>query len=799
MSKLDQKLTNTPKPPPFKKKEGAQGPPPLKHTNHSECGVIPEKTIRLKLGPIITPQMVQNKLPIDKIIWLVPLDKLIFKSGKTTKGGFFFYTTEKNFFAVLFSATEGLQKTKFTAKVVETEVIEEDRKIVLNASFETEEFVKDISICLDSLEKFESGCGPWLFFWHDAICRKLHIDSKNSKYTFVSVNKYLPTQNHFSTKREYAFPITLCDLEDANSIKFPSFTLSLSDVISWQISKNKVTICSAQNDYPLIEIQELSISKDAKFLSVLQKMLPGPPALHDIKQSIGTFRLLISTKVKAPPGDYSMKIEEQSLVTLSKEKITFTHGFQCKDVTVLISESGQFARVLVSPRQGLDLLNRLKTHNRLLLTSNNELFAVCLNPELHNNPTKIVFCDNKILLGESNFVGINEIDNITIDSELIVVDWHVEGTKRTIGLFAPEKLGNKILEEWNVKRIEIGIKKAEIEDLYPQFDEVKKHNLLLILYGDILMLNRNLNTGMNMTMLIEKLATMGPVEFAEKKHIRNETVSKTMLLHECIPRIRQKFELQSAMYPYYIAQQDSCWLQTVFQNSIKTETICDEAKRIVPIVRQEIQSFQTNIKRPLSEIEMAIRPLSAILIREEVQKHWSTKVRQIFPAFVQMSLGGTLIAVSGGLAGWEIVGSTIFTQAGGGILGLFQKDKEAAAQIKNVAESVFQWWQVFMQVLVVSVYESAQFIDDQSAVTMNRDKHLLSQLNPEQEAVVKGRLQNQLRSRILEERKNRFLEILKGSGICIADLISDIENSVGPEMDKIIQYFAKSNNEDRNT
>ena len=119
----------------------------------------------------------------------------------------------------------------------------------------------------------------------------------------------------------------------------------------------------------------------------------------------------------------------------------------------------------------------------------------------------------------------------------------------------------------------------------------------------------------------------------------------------------------------------------------------------------------------------------------------------------------------------------------------FQKDREASAQVQRVAETIFPWWQVFMKTLIVAVYEAAEFVDEENARAMKRDRELLNAVTPDKQAAMRGKLQAELRRRIVNERKNRFAEVLAGSGIRYQNLLDDLDGAADSGIRESISAF----------
>ena len=210
----------------------------------------------------------------------------------------------------------------------------------------------------------------------------------------------------------------------------------------------------------------------------------------------------------------------------------------------------------------------------------------------------------------------------------------------------------------------------------------------------------------------------------------------------------------------------------------------------MPTVRRQVRTIQSDMYRSLGQIESAIRPLESIFAREEIQKHWSSRVRIFLPGIVQVGIGATsLFFDPTGITAIRLLGGAFATVGLGNIFAHFQKDREAAAQIQRAAQGIFPWWQIFMKTLVISIYEAGEFMDAESDVAMKRDRKLIDSIPVEKRSNALKRVNSALRQRIVDERRNRFGEVLAGSGVRVMQIIDDFEQASGQQMKITVDSF----------
>ena len=94
---------------------------------------------------------------------------------------------------------------------------------------------------------------------------------------------------------------------------------------------------------------------------------------------------------------------------------------------------------------------------------------------------------------------------------------------------------------------------SSLPELYKQYNYVKKQNLLIGLFSDIILLNREIDIEISMDELIEELEKISIEEFYNNKKLFQQTTKKILLFSLFLPKIKQNFEYLSSLYPYYLS------------------------------------------------------------------------------------------------------------------------------------------------------------------------------------------------------------------------------------------------------
>ena len=109
-------------------------------------------------------------------------------------------------------------------------------------------------------------------------------------------------------------------------------------------------------------------------------------------------------------------------------------------------------------------------------------------------------------------------------------------------------------------------------------------------------------------------------------------------------------------------------------------------------------------------------------------------------------------------------------------LNVFKNDRETAYLIKQSAQKVFSWWNIFKKTLPVTIYELDKFLIKENKRCLKRDNTLYIDLNKKTNFSIDN-INNAIQERIIKTNKLRYNEIIKGSGILYNDIAKEIDRA----------------------
>lgn len=741
----------------------------------------------------------QNGVNPDTFVWIIGVESVALTNGKQLDTGCLAELPTGDLCIFRYKPDVGFHMG-LVPRLNASILLEENAKLLsFLVSFVGDPHLQHCRVVLRS-ETAGSAVGPWIDFLKPALSSS-QPGLPLQNIAVGCVERITPRKNEFGQESTTQPDPVAFGIAGHSLIILPTKEeIRLNDLHAWTMSDDEFECMYLVDEEPNVFLVRGDGPDFAQLLEKLRPLLPESGALDapltNYLSTMGVFAKKDRDSHSAPI--ILRKRNDELVVWSDPARPVMRYAWVLPRKTILSTENGDNVVLSIASEQAACLRDVVQPPAGMIQTSKGESWILFLSDDAEQTPVRVIVGAENV-----NFsgVGIHPIDK-ALD---IHVDPSTDGLVRVTTRWrhgdevvehrhiAPEQQGFAFWEWWDSEKAQVEISKVGTAGLYSQYNAARKNNFLIVIFGDILLLNRALESGTPMSELCRKLDEMGGVTFAEDQRLREETVAKTLLLASSLQDIKQKYEIISAMSPYYWLESESKWMAQAFGSRIASNAVTSERKRLVPTVRRQVRSIQSDLFRSLGQIEAAIRPLESIFSREEVQRHWSSRVRVFAPQIAHAGLGAaSLLLDPTGSTALRLLGGAFATSALGGVLSHIQKDREAAAQIQRAAQGIFPWWQVFMKTLVISIYEAGEFMDAENTVAMKRDRQFIESVPAEQRAAALQRVNSSLRKRIVEERRNRFGEVFSGSGVRVMQILEDIERSSGEQMKLTVDSFMET-------
>ncbi len=662
-----------------------------------------------------------------------------------------------------------------------------------------------LEIDLNETAILEKARGPWFGLWRKQIEGVLKPSQPDNPVWLVSIERRSIAEGSFSVDSKNC-PAALCTIDNDETLTFPGSRLpSLKYVDSWHnvslegakgIDLQYKTDGIPQN----VSFRDLYSYGSTGFLDHLREVLNSISTSEGAKSydlsNAGIFEAIIHPAREKQRMLVKIKGKEIFLTPLPEgEGLSFSKGFLYQNRLLLIpNQLGHNPIELYIKDEELFSRGKLLSAPNKMYENEDDMWGIYFdknNPTIH---TLWVGADNFSVNGGNgiNYYAIEELAVNELDDQFceVILRWSEDKGSKTLNLVAPESLAYDTQKVFAGKRVSTDVVTLTTQELYEEYNSLKKNNILFDLFSDIALLNRKLDEGESINDLCNKLNRIDAESFFKDNELRDSTLQKITLLSYFLPKIKQQFVIVSSYYPHYQVKKETEFLSAAFGKDVADRVVLKERKRIATSFRRNIQTTQAKIQRAFIEIEKSIRPVEEALAKDKIHKAFHSKITRNLPVAAQVIMVGAILGIGGAAtSGVGILAGMLGINVFRDVLNLFQKDRIDAAQLKRSSETVFSWWQVFMETMPIIMFEAGEIIDEDIVTCEKRDKEILINLPKSRQSKALGTLNSTLRSLIEEGSQKRFGEVLKNSRITVGSILTDLESTIQLETPKNVDNF----------
>ncbi len=733
----------------------------------------------------------------DSFEWVVPVNRLFLRDGKSLSGGSIAKDRNGTFHLFRYTTSDGFQAASVTPEQVEfTGQFDRQREgyCTLAVTVPPATGLQRAEFDLKELPNTESHF-LWLAEWKRRLAEK--FQKAESDVVLLAIESLAPATGSFDIDHRLNGTLAFGLLSEKQITLFPDLGISeFASASEVFLGSGVVELLNHSHGIPVLSRFFCRDNDRGEFpghvSALLQAMFSNAtradaPLANRISDR-GVFRC--TTQSGSTHDRAVMHLQRGCLAWENEEEpMLFTHSSTIAETCLLANEQGDCIS-FSAPQSAKEVIaSRLVAMGQGLVqtAASPEPWAVFLSSGPRRAPVFLAFSGKDLVVNGDEHIslGTAELD-VRHATEPGLRLLCVSDASRQLSLCAEETLAYSVLKEATRRKSSIFVGRSDIADLYSRYNNIRTTNFLLTLFGDIVLLNQQLDEGMSMDSLVGKLESAGAKEFAEDNELRDATVQKILLLVSALTPLKQNFELLATLGPYHILKQDTDWVTSFAGQRAAQQIAASERKRQVPAIRRHIRTVQGDIFRAMAPIEAAARPLHSIFARDEVRTHWSTLGKQ----------GTSLVSVvvTAGMAVTGVAPLVMLLGAGthgaGYLFAYFSKNPEAAAQVQRAAETILPWWQVFMKTLSVAVFESRDFVNELNTAAMKRDKQLIDNASPEVRDTVVGKLKKGLSSRIVAAETAHCNSIGELGGPRVWDLLRDLDTSGGQQMHQGLRLFS---------
>jgi hypothetical protein len=681
-----------------------------------------------------------------------------------------------------------------------------DEKNYINFTIQLKNRITYAEFIPRSEKDFANARGSWIELWYSDIFYKLNIKRDTSPLVLCSLEYRRPKSNAFDGDL-FQLDTCLLSCNKEKLITFPAHNLpAFNQLRSWKIDRTgfhiKLYLNYIVDGCPqIVVIKEIAQTGFDSLLNLTEYLPAFAGDYSDFDQDIfksALVRIRFDSKANKEMAlirPYPQLIKVRILS--SDKEIEFTSGFVYGGHYLIINNDLCYADGDISEEASQELSKNLEQVNHNFSAGDIPVFFFFEDRD-SLKPQRLMLMPNEIRLNSSLEIPYNSIDNVDVTSlneklshVYITYKSGTESEPKKLVLIGPRHSSNIFHESVTAKKVQFIIREFDTPQLYEHYHELKKRNLLVGLFSDVILLDMELNNDITLDNLAKMVSCQTQEEFFKDEETYNNVMKKLILLSLTIPVIKQNFEYLSSYYPYHHFDSDMELISKAFGEKIVQKIKDSERRRIVQISRMNVRKVQADLQRVFSEINGFVIPIEQLYNRENLKNTFWGKFSKKFPALAQGTVFGTII-LSGGLGHIGVLASMFVIRELGESLQSIQRDKETSHQVKRAWEGAYSWWLVLKNTLPVTIYEVSDSIKMENMTALKRDHNLFSSLKKEDKIEAKFRLNKELRKQILELTQNSYSELMEGTGVRFEMLESKIGLVINQQFSESIEKIVGS-------
>jgi hypothetical protein len=738
----------------------------------------------------------------EAFLWLAPLTMIYAKTGNIRNRGFLAASADGELHIINNDVLYSANIESFSSKVTK-----KNGAPIFVINIYAGSNVSSCEIDLNDPSILRTAAGTWFKLWGQGIADAFNIKIQIDQLWLISIEWQTISDKQLSSNTE-KYPVAICLLRNNKLLTFPKLSLpSLKNIKYWRTvsdekSKGIELVFNIEEIPQVVRLRQLYSSEGPDQIGELKASLPSSARNDEPKEYYLSHTGIFEGRIypdKKKQRILLQVVEKNVFATLLPEgqKISFSKGFSYSNTYLFISNDSEILTIELNKKDKEIFSNAILAPKQMFKKDECQ-WGFFFDKDKSSLVHKLSSSLNSFTVDGSSPVSSSNIDEISVNKLNkvlceVILRWKEDIESKTLKLVSPELLAYETLEILEVSRAAAQAVHMSTPDLYPKYNLVKKSNLLIRLFADIILLKRKLDEDLTMSDLAEKLNKLDATSFYQNKGLKELTTQKILLLSFFLPKIKQNFEYLSSLYPYYQLKNEAHFLGDAFGNDVANTIIANERKRIVLLSRRNVQSVQSKIQKAILEIERAIRPVEEGFASDDIQKTMSSRITRNTPLVAQILLVGGILGIGAG-SGVGILAGMLGIRALGDLLNKFQKNHIDAARIKRAMETVFSWWQVLLDTLPVTIFEAGELIDEENIRCIKRDREIFDSLPSPRKAKATETLNHALRRRIEEGTRdiNCFIESEQGGGISIKTIESDINSAIRLRMPEIVDNYSES-------
>ncbi len=286
-------------------------------------------------------------------------------------------------------------------------------------------------------------------------------------------------------------------------------------------------------------------------------------------------------------------------------------------------------------------------------------------------------------------------------------------------------------------------------------------------------------------------------KFKNVDDIQSELIEKVSLIEMQRKKIQKMADEWLLYYPHHMATAQVEWLKGIFGAKAGAEFLKTEYWKCVAAYKRTLGGVSAYINKSMAEMAMCANNLRASL-PDEVKRADITgalRVNSLKKTDMLKAGADVTLAVSAGIElatiiarGMSASNPLSIAMSAKMIVNSYVNDVNQRKDIKAYGLQMLEWWQIMMKGLQIHILEMSNSITDYNKLCLKRDTDIFKTLADADKAQVKNKLTAALKSKIVDDVDEKYLEVLPQCNLRILNIIESIDTNLGFREETLAEF-----------
>lgn len=317
------------------------------------------------------------------------------------------------------------------------------------------------------------------------------------------------------------------------------------------------------------------------------------------------------------------------------------------------------------------------------------------------DPAILRLDEDELVIGDRRWVFSEVEVNANMEDGGVVVLNLEAGAGQVTRLAVSGPLAREIWRRSDLRAVQAAVAAGGIGSRYKHYMEVSRRRILFELFNDVMLLERDLNSGDTVVDLIRRFRDQGE---QMDKALTAQVTDRLIALWLMAPNVRRRIHDILFYYPYFLTESQRKF-DDLFLATERDRDVFDEGLSAQPM-RSELQRAMQPLLQGLAELESSLAPVERLLSESRMRGTWQHKLARFLPSVGSGVSATTALVFGTGVAGFGMLAGVVASGVASQVLRDSMDDLTTMRQLTAATDRTLPAWTSLSQKIPVIMAET---------------------------------------------------------------------------------------------